>query len=71
MQNRERSTYREFLFGETSRASQQLDHISPTAQPPSLSGPTRATLPSFLPLAQGESCGVEGQSPMGEHFKEW
>lgn len=71
MQNREQSTHQEFLFGETSGASQQLDHLSPTAQPPSLSGPTRATLPSFLPLAQGEPGGVEDQSPLGEHFRQW
>jgi len=34
MQNWERSTPRGFLFGETSGASQQFDHPSPTVQPP-------------------------------------
>ena len=51
MQNRERTTPRGFLFGETSRASEQFDHPTPAAQPPSASGPTRVTLPSFVLVA--------------------
>lgn len=39
MQNRERTTPRGFLFGETFGASQQLDHPSPAAQRPLASGP--------------------------------
>lgn len=57
MQNQERSTHREFMFGETSGASQQFDHSSPTAQPPSASRLTRATLPSLVPLAQNDQQG--------------
>jgi len=69
-QNREWSTYRQFVFGETSGASQQFDHLSPIAQSPPSSEPTQATLPSFLPLVQGEIGGGEDPSLMGEHFKE-
>ena len=70
MQNRERTTPRGFLFGETSRASQQFNHPSPATQPPLTSGPTRATLPSFVLVAQIELAGTEDPSQMGEHFRE-
>jgi len=71
MQNRERTTTKGFLFGETSGASQQFDHPSLAAQPPSASGPTRATLPSCMPVAQVEPAGIEDPSQMGEDFREW
>jgi len=59
MQNRERTTPRGFLFGEIFGASQQFDHPSPATQSPSASGPTRATLPSFVPVAHIEPAGGE------------
>jgi len=71
MQNRERTTPRGFLFGETSGASRQFDHPSLAAQPPSTIEPTRATLPSFVPVAQIEPARAEDPSQMGEHFREW
>lgn len=70
-QNRDRDTPRGFLRGETFETSQRFDHPSQVAQHPSVSVPTQATLPSFMPVAQIELAREEDTPQMGVYFKEW
>lgn len=70
-QSRDKATPRGFLCGETSEASQPFDHPSPTTQRPSVSVTTRATLPSFVPMAQIEPAREEENPQMGDYFREW
>jgi len=58
-------------LGETSGASQQYDHHSPATHPLASGGPTRTTLPSFLPSALSEQGGPDDQMPIGKYFREW
>jgi len=70
-QNRDKATPRGFLCRETFGASQPLNHPSLVAQRPSVSVPTRATLPSFVPVAQIEPTREEDTPQMGDYFREW
>ena len=70
-QNRERTMPRGFLCAETLGASQPFDHPSPVVQRPSVSVLTRATLHSFVPMAQIQPVREEDPPQMGHYFKEW
>lgn len=69
-QNWDRATSRGFLCGETLGASQPFDQPPPAAQRPLVSVPTRATLPSFVPIAQIKPA-REDTPQMRDYFREW